>query len=139
MSQISNRRIVTEAFHGWMNGTSDITDLLADDVQWEIVGNSVASKHYQSKRQFIDEVLQPFGARFRVAFRPTVIRGIYEEGDTIVVLWEGKGTARDGVPYQNTYAWFMTMYEGLAVSVVAFFDSIAFNDLWSRVQPKPAE
>ena len=135
MSQVSNRTRVTEAFHGWMNGTSDITDLLADDIQWEIVGNSVASKHYQNKRQFVAEVLQPFGARFRVAFRPTVIRGIYEEGDTVVVLWDGKGTAQDGLSYQNTYAWFMTMRDGLAVQAVAFFDSIAFNDLWNRVQP----
>ena len=139
MSQVSNRARVTEAFHGWMNGTGDITDHLADDIQWEIVGNSVASKHYQGKHQFIDEVLQPFGARFRVAFRPTVIRGIYEEGDTIVIVWDGRGTAWDGIPYKNTYAWFMTMQEGLAVSAVAFFDSIAFNDLWSRVQPKSAE
>lgn len=139
MSQINNRAKVTEAFHGWMNGASSITDLLADDIQWEIVGNSVASKQYENKQQFIDEVLHPFGQRFRVAFRPTVIRGIYEEGDTIIVIWDGKGIALDGLPYQNTYAWFMTMRDGLAVQAIAFFDSIAFNDLWNRVQPKSAK
>ena len=135
MSEIDNRTIVTNAFRGWMDGTTYITDVLADNISWEIVGNSLASKIYTNKQQFIDEVLHPFGARFRVAFRPTVIRGIYEDGDTVVVLWDGEGTALDGTPYKNTYAWFMTMREGLAVSAVAFFDSIAFNDLWSRVQP----
>jgi ketosteroid isomerase-like protein len=135
MGEVNNRTKVADAFRGWMDGSSYITELLADNIKWEIVGNSVASKPYENKQQFIDEVLQPFGARFRVAFRPTVIRGIYEDGDTVVVLWDGEGTALDGVPYKNTYAWFLTMHEGLVVSAVAFFDSITFNDLWSRVQP----
>ena len=135
MIEETNRARVTAAFQGWMDGTSYITDLLADDIQWEIVGNSVASKRYENRQQFIDEVLHPFGERFSKAFRPTAIRGIYEDGDTVIVLWDGEGTARDGLPYRNTYAWFMTMRGGLAVSAVAFFDSIAFNELWDRVQP----
>jgi hypothetical protein len=31
---------------------------------WRIEGHSAASKEYGSKRQFIDEVLTPFRARF---------------------------------------------------------------------------
>ena len=135
MSEKSNRTSVIEVFHGWMNGTSYITDILADDLKWEIVGNSFASKHYQTKQQFIDEVLHPFGARFSLPFRPTVIRGVYEDGDTIAVLWDGEGIALDGIAYKNTYAWFLTLRDGLVVQAVAFFDSIAFNTLWERVQP----
>lgn len=135
MTEVNNRTKIAAAFQGWMDGTSYITDLLADDLKWEIVGNSVAAKHYANKQQFIDEVLHPFGARFSVPFRPTVIRGIYEDGDTVIVLWDGEGTALDGQPYRNTYAWFLTMRQGLVVRAVAFFDSIAFDDLWSRVQP----
>ena len=136
MEQVGNRSIVAEAFRGWMNGTRYVTDLLADDVDWEIVGQSLASKRYQGKQRFIDEVLHPFGARFATAFRPTGVRGIYGDGDTVVVLWDGEGIALDGVAYKNTYAWFLTMREGLVVKAVAFFDSIAFNDLWRRVQPR---
>jgi ketosteroid isomerase-like protein len=36
---------------------------------------------------------------------------------------------------KNTFAWFLTMRDGLVVRAVAFFDSIAFNGLWSKVQP----
>ncbi|HEY0738811.1 MAG TPA: nuclear transport factor 2 family protein [Herpetosiphonaceae bacterium] len=135
MTEINNRANVAAAFQGWMDGTSYISELLADDLQWEIVGNSLAAKQYTSKQQFVGEVLQPFGARFSARFRPTVIRGIYADGDTVIVLWDGEGTARDGQPYTNTYAWFLTLRDGLVVRAVAFFDSIAFNDLWSRVQP----
>ncbi|MBV9791196.1 MAG: nuclear transport factor 2 family protein [Chloroflexi bacterium] len=135
MSETNNRTKVAAAFQGWIDGTSYISELLADDLQWEIVGNSLAAKHYTSKQQFLDEVLRPFGARFSERFRPTVIRGIYADGDTVIVLWDGEGTALDGQSYTNTYAWFLTMRDGLVVRAVAFFDSIAFNDLWTRVQP----
>ncbi|MCA1731274.1 MAG: nuclear transport factor 2 family protein [Actinobacteria bacterium] len=81
------------------------------------------------------EVLQPFGARFSEPFRPVNVHGVYADGDTVVVLWEGEGTRLDGKPYANTYAWFMRFDEALVVEATAFFDSIAFNELWSEVIP----
>jgi uncharacterized membrane protein YozB (DUF420 family) len=66
---------------------------------------------------------------------PVAMRGVYADGDTVVVLWDGEGTRRDGKPYKNTYAWFMRFDEGLVVEATAFFDSIAFNELWSEVSP----
>jgi len=53
----------------------------------------------------------------------------------VIVLWDGRGSANDGVPYENSYAWFLTLRDGLVVDAVAFFDSIAFDELWSRVEP----
>jgi uncharacterized protein len=57
-----------------------------------ITGRSAASKKYGNTRQFIDEVLAPFGARFSPddPFRPVSIRGIYDDGNnsTVVVLWD---------------------------------------------------
>jgi ketosteroid isomerase-like protein len=44
-------------------------------------------------------------------------------------------TEHDGKPYVNTYAWFLDMQAGDIVEASAFFDSIEFNDLWSRVRP----
>jgi uncharacterized protein len=80
-------------------------------------------------------VLQPFGARFSEPFRPVAVRGVYADGDTVVVLWDGEGTRLDGKPYENTYAWFMRFDEGLVVEATAFFDSITFNELWNEVAP----
>jgi len=50
-------------------------------------------------------------------------------------MWDGEGTRLDGNPYENTYAWFMRFREGLVVEATAFFDSIAFNELWGEVSP----
>ena len=134
----SNRERVEKAFRDWHDGTGYITDLLADDLRWTIVGRSEVSKTFEGKEQFVGEVLQPFGARFSQSrpFRPVALRGVYADGDTVVVLWDGEGTRLDGKPYENTYAWFMRFRDGLVVEATAFFDSIAFDELWREVTPK---
>ena len=53
----------------------------------------------------------------------------------IIVLWDGAVTARDGKAYENTYMWYLEMRDGKIVNKVAFYDSVEFNDLWTRVKP----
>jgi ketosteroid isomerase-like protein len=134
----ANREIIRQAFDTWHDGTGAITDVFAPDMVWRIEGHSLASKEYRDKQQFIDEVLTPFGARFTTSdpFRPIAIRSIHADGETVIVLWDGRGIASDGQPYENSYAWFMKMREGQVVDGTAFYDSISFNDLWTRVQPR---
>jgi uncharacterized protein len=40
-----------------------------------------------------------------------------------------------GTTYHNTYAWFMTLSGGKVIDGTAFYDSIAFNELWGSVTP----
>ena len=65
---------------------------------------------------------------------PTV-RGVYADGDMVIALFDGDGTARDGKPYKNTYSWYMQMRDGKIVNVIAFFDTVEFNDFWTRIKP----
>jgi ketosteroid isomerase-like protein len=134
-----NRETIRQAFEAWRDGMGSITDVFAPEMVWRIEGQSLASKGYGSKQQFIDEVLTPFGARFAASsepFRPISIRSVHADGDTVIVLWDGRGIANDGQPYENSYAWFMKMHDGKVVDGTAFYDSISFNDLWNRVQPE---
>ena len=133
----TNREIIRRAFEAWRQGTSPITDVFAPGMVWRIEGHSAAAKEYRGTQQFVDEVLAPFGARFAGGqpFRPVTIRGVYADGDTVVVIWDGRGIANDGRPYENSYAWIMKLDNGKVVDGTAFFDSISFDDLWSRVQP----
>ena len=103
---------------------------------WRIEGRSVASKSYPNEEAFVDEVLAPFNARLRDRPSTRSIRAVYADGDAVVVLWDGPGVARDGQPYENSYAWFLVMRDGKVVDGTAFFDASAFNDLWSRVDPR---
>ena len=133
----TNRDIVRQAFEAWQDGDALITDVFAPDMVWRIEGHSVASREYRDRQEFIDEVLAPFGARFSQGepFRPARIRSIHADGDTVIVVWDGHGVANDGQPYENTYAWIMRLLDGAVVDGTAFYDSISFNELWSRVTP----
>src|SRR5262245_24952654 len=98
-----NKALVEAKFDAWAAGTGSPYELLADDATWTITGNSLASKTYASREAFMSEVIRPFNARMRVGLKPT-IRDVYAEGDTVIVFFDAKGTARDGLPYENTYA-----------------------------------
>ena len=134
----ANRNTIRAAFGAWKEGTGAITDVFAPDMVWRIEGHSLVSREFKDKQQFIDEVLAPFGARFATSdpFRPIVIRSVHADGDTVIVLWDGRGLANDGQSYENSYAWFMKLREGKVIDGTAFYDSISFNDLWTRVQPR---
>lgn len=132
-----NKEIVSKGFADWANGTGSFFDLLDENVEWTITGNSPISKTYTSRQQFLDEAITPINERLSARIVPKV-RGIYADGDMVVALWDGTATASDGVPYNNTYSWFMTMKDGRIVEVVAFFDTIDFAEFWNRVTPEKA-
>src|SRR5262245_51396444 len=129
-----NRALVQRGFDAWRDGTGSPYDLLAEDANWTIMGHSLAAKSYPSREAFLAEVIRPFNARMRDRLVPTVHR-LYVDGDTVIALFDAKGTARDGKPYANSYAWFLQLRDGRIVRAQAFFDSIAFDELWRRVSP----
>ncbi|HUN36920.1 MAG TPA: nuclear transport factor 2 family protein [Trebonia sp.] len=133
----ANRMAVRAAFQTWQEGAGSITGLFAPDMVWRIEGRSAASREYGSKRELIDQVLEPFGARFSAGepFRPVRIRSVFADGDTVIVIWDGSGRANDGLAYDNSYTWVLRMRDGQVVDGTAFYDSIAFDDLWQRVTP----
>jgi len=126
-----NKQLVQAAFERWREGTGGPFELLAEDATWTITGNSIVAKKYATRDEFINTVIKPFNARLTKPLVPT-IRSLHAEGDTVIALFDAEATARDGKPYRNTYAWFMQMKDGKMVKVIAFFDSIAFDEFWKR-------
>ena len=133
--QERNKAIVQASFDRWTSGTGDPFELLAPDAQWTIVGSSPLSKTYYSRKEFMEQVSKPFNAR--MAQPPTrTIRGIYADGDMVIILFDIDATGRDGLPYRNTYTWFFQMKDAKVVRATAFFDTRIFDEFWSRVSPK---
>jgi uncharacterized protein len=133
-TETRNLELVQAGFERWKAGTGSVYDLLCPAAQWTIVGNSVMSKVYHSRQEFLDEVIHPFHARMARPLVP-VVRGLYADGDMVIALFDASGTARDGKPYTNTYSWYLRMREGQIIEAIAFFDSIEFNDFWTRIAP----
>ncbi|MFZ5778673.1 MAG: nuclear transport factor 2 family protein [Pseudomonadota bacterium] len=132
--QQQNKAAVQDRFAAWASGTGSPFELLAENATWTITGRSAASKTYVGREAFLREVIRPFNARMQVPLKP-VVHDIYADGDTVVIFFDASAVARDGKPYTNTYTWYLDMRDGRVVKATAMFDSIEFNDLWSRVQP----
>jgi ketosteroid isomerase-like protein len=132
--EAKNKKTVQAGFEAWRNGTGGVFDLLASDAKWTIVGNSPVSRTFTSRQEFLDVVIAPFNVRLSGRLVPTV-RGVYADGDMVIVLFDGEGTARDGKPYKNTYSWYLRMQDGKIIDVTAFFDTVEFNDFWTRIKP----
>lgn len=131
---MDHRSLIRRSFEAWAAGTGSPFQLLADDVSWTITGNSAGAGTYTSREQFMEEVIRPFNARLSEPLKPTV-RQLYQDGSSVVVYFDAVATATDGKPYVNTYAWILDLRGDRIVRVVAFFDAIAFDDLWKRVAP----
>ncbi len=90
--------------------------MLAPDARWTIVGNSPISRTYQSRQEFLDQVITSAQRSvLEQADSDGSVRGIYADGDMVIVLFDGAGTARDGKPATKTGidSWYLHM-EGWA-------------------------
>jgi ketosteroid isomerase-like protein len=130
----ANKAAVQASFNRWVDGTGSPFDLLEPTASWTIVGSSPLSKTYDSRQQFMDEVIKPFNARMKSRLVPTM-RGLYADDDTVVIFFDANATAKDGKPYHNTYTWYFQMQQQRVVNVVAFFDTREFDEFWDRVAP----
>ena len=64
------------------------------------------AKTYKSKKEFIDEVIDPFNARMSKPLVPT-IRDVYADRDMVIILFDAEATVRDGKPYRDTCTWYL--------------------------------
>jgi len=135
-TEARNKAIVQRSFDAWVDGSGSPFDLLEPDATWTIAGRSLVSRTYDNRADFMNAVIRPFNARMTEGLMPR-IRSIAADGNQVIILFDGSAIARDGEPYVNTYAWFFDMKNGKVVNATAFFDSIAFDELWQRVKPAP--
>ncbi len=130
----ANKALVRASFDRWREAAGGPFELLADDVEWTIVGSSPLARTYRSKQEFIDTVIAPFNARMATPLVPTV-RGIFADGDTVIILFDAEATVIDGKPYRNTYTWYFWMRDAMVIKAIAFFDNRHFDEFWNRVAP----
>ena len=94
----------------------------------------MAAGTYHSREEFLSKVIPPFNARMATPLVPKV-HALYADGDTVIAYFDASATVWDGSTYDNTYTWYLRMQQGAIMEAVAFFDSLEFNDFWTRVEP----
>jgi ketosteroid isomerase-like protein len=137
-SGASNERLVAAAFQRWAaGGTRFFDELLAPDVKWTIAGSGPPAGIYHGRDDFIERAVTPLSKRLAAPVRPAV-RGLWSDGQHVIVHWDGATAARDGQDYRNSYVWIMRMRSGKAVEVTAFLDLAAYQEVLRRVPDRAA-
>ena len=128
-----NRQFIAQAFEKWAaGGRTFFHDVLAPDATWTIKGTSPAAGSYKGRDAFLEQAVAPFAARLSSPVRPTV-KGIWADGDHVIVYWDGAATAADGAPYSNSYVWIFRMVNLRASEVTAFLDLVPYDDVIRRI------
>lgn len=128
-----NRQFIAQAFEKWAaGGGTFFQDVLAADATWTIKGTSPVSGSYEGRDAFLEQAVVPFAARLSSPVQPTV-KGIWADGDHVIVHWDGAATAADGASYSNSYVWIFRMANLRASEVTAFLDLVPYDDVIRRV------
>ena len=116
--------VVTKAFAEWEGGDGQaVFRLMADDLQWTIIGTTQISGHYASKREFLKAVNQQLMPRFAGPLTPTVQR-ITGVGDLVFAQFISSAkTLGDGPDYEQSYCWVMELDNGAIRSGTAYLDT----------------
>jgi ketosteroid isomerase-like protein len=130
----TNKRLVKRAFDKWRSGTGNFFDLLADNVHWTVAGSSPVSGIYKSREQFLEKAVKPITNKLDGKITPVKLVGLYADKDVVLMLWEGEAKAKDGLPYNNTYCWQMTLKAGKIISAIAYLDTYILQELMTRVK-----
>ncbi|CAA9481188.1 MAG: hypothetical protein AVDCRST_MAG96-1017 [uncultured Segetibacter sp.] len=128
-----NKEIVRRQFNNWVNGSGNFFDLLAEDAEWTVAGETAASGVYKSKKSFMEDAVKPITEKLSTRIAPKLL-GIYQDKNVVTLLWKGTATAKDNKPYKNTYCWILTMKAGKISKAVAFLDTHALHELMTRVK-----
>tara|TARA_R110002110_G_scaffold412299_1_gene638115 strand:- start:25231 stop:25695 length:465 start_codon:yes stop_codon:yes gene_type:complete len=124
-AESTDKHNVERAFVAWQKGTGSPFSLLADDAKWTILGPTPSAGTY-SRSDLETKILAPFNKRLATPLTPGLI-GIFQDNDTIVALFEARATLITGEEYHNSYAWFLTMEDGLVTEVTAVLDVSSFD------------
>ena len=114
---------VREIFKGLEKGDgAAFFELVADDVDWIVMGTHPLAGHYRSKLAFreatfakLNQVLQS-GAQLHV-------QDLMVKDDEAVVELHSLAIAKNGMRFDNRYCWVVYFQKGLIVRVRAYLDS----------------
>ena len=77
-------RLIADAFEAWEGGDGQaVFRLMADDLEWTVIGTTEMSGTYRSRREFLDMVNSTLTERLAAPLQPTVER-IFANGSTVV-------------------------------------------------------
>ena len=129
---------VRTLFANLQNGRTDVFfDLVAQDVNWTVMGTHPLAGTYHTKADFLAHTF----ARLNKLLKEGVVLRVINllvDGDTAAVEMESLSTALNGKPFHNTYCWVARFSNGTIVEVRAYVDSALVQQLIDENERPPS-
>lgn len=126
---MTNKDILRNAFAETAEGNGrPFIDMLADDVEWSIIGSTDWSRTYKGKAAVVQSLLRPLSDQFE---GPNVVTAqtFIAEGDTVVVEGRNHSVTKGGDAYPNRYCWVFTLRDGQVVAITEYCDTQLIQDV----------
>ncbi len=122
MSRSSTRDLIADAFARWEAGEfSAVTDLMADDLQWHIIGSTPISGTFASRAEFqavVARLLERLDGPLQVS-----VRRMTADGDRVAVEFDSVAPVKAGGEYAQSYCWVLQVADGRIRSGTAYLDT----------------
>ena len=119
----ANKKIVQQFYEAGNRGDMETCfELIADDIEWTNMGNTVLSGTYCGKTELMEKLLSPLFGELKQGIHMQVHR-LVAEGDYVVAQTSGTAETLDGKPYNNSYCWIIKVQNGKFVEVTEYLDS----------------
>jgi uncharacterized protein len=130
----ANLQIVKDALaEGADDFTKFFTKIFTEDTEWTIAGHGPVAGVYHGLKDLHENAEAALFDRLAgpLAITP---RGLWADGNDVIVRIDSTAVAADGQPYNNGYLYILTMEEGKVVSGIEWLDLHAYYEIVERVE-----
>ena len=132
MAAAENKEIIRSMFAELSKGNADaFLSILADDVNFTLIGSTKFSGVFKGKAEFIEKVLVPLGTQLENGLTMHV-DNLIAEGDKVVMQGRGESTTKSGQAYNNTYAQVFRLENGKVQHVTEYLDTELVNAVFGK-------
>ena len=128
----TGRDVLEHAFRETAKGNGrPFVDMLADDVEWSIIGSTEWSETFRGKSSVIADLLRPLAEQFDGPNTVEATRFI-AQGNLVAVEGRNLSVTRRGAAYPNRYCWIFEMRDGKAARITEYCDTALVESVLVR-------
>jgi ketosteroid isomerase-like protein len=104
--------------------------VMADDIRFTVMGTTALSLTTRGKQAMAEKILAPLSAALAGKMQVNV-EHLIGEGEWVVMRSTGSAVARNGHPYNNHYAQFFRLQDGMVVEWIEYLDTALLGRILS--------